>query len=72
MDKNNDLLAHAENSEQIVKDNVIHDVVASLGISHFLDSIEGALERCWPVGRVKAESALAVCIYKFCHVKIVR
>ncbi len=71
MDKDNDLLAHAENSKQIVKYDVIHDVIASLGIAHFLDSVKGALQGCWTIGRVKTESALAVCIYKFCHVKVV-
>ena len=43
VDKDNDLLAHFQDSQQIVENDVIHDIVAPVCITHLLDAVEGAL-----------------------------
>ena len=67
-----DLFAHFKDSDQILKDNLIHYVVPSLDIPHFFDSIECALQRRWSVARVKRENTLAVSAYEVTDVFVVR
>ena len=43
VDEDDDLLAHAQNTAEVFEDDLVHDVVSSLGISHLLHAIEGTL-----------------------------
>ena len=45
MHEDDDLLSHFQDTNQVVENNIVHDVVAALSIAHLLDSVEGALQR---------------------------
>jgi len=53
MGKNDNLLSHLHYPHHVVKDDIIHYVIASLSISHFLDAVEGTLQRGRPETAVK-------------------
>ena len=72
VDKDDYLLAHAENAAEVLEDDLVHDVVSSLGISHLLHAIKGTLKRCRTVACVKAKRARGICIDEVGHVQVVR
>ena len=71
MDKDDDLFTHAEDADQILEDDVVHDVVTSLSTAHFLDSIECTLEWCRSEAAIKLECSLFICINECSHIEIV-
>ena len=65
------LLAHFEDSDQVIEDNLIHDVISALCIAHLFDTVEGALEGCGPVARVEAECTRSIRVDKLSHIQVV-
>jgi len=72
VDEDNDLLAHVQDADQVVEDDLVHDVVASLRIPHFFDTVERALEGRGSEAAVEAEGSLLVSLDELGHVFVVR
>ena len=72
MRKDDGLLAHSEHSFEIWVYDVVHDIVCSLKIAGFFDSIEATLQRCWPVARIEIECAFLICSDELGDIIVVR
>ena len=71
MVEDNDLFAHSEDAFKVIEDYFIHDVISTLCVAHLLDTVEGALERRWPVARVEAERAGSIGVDEVGDVQVV-
>lgn len=71
MHEDNNLLAHLEDPYQILKNNFVHDIVASLRVSHLLDAVERAFQWCGSVRTIKRECALVICTYEVSDIGVV-
>jgi len=71
MHKDNYLFTHVQHATQVLKDDIIHDVVSALGIAHFFDAVERAFQRARSVTRIESKSALLVGANEFGDVQVV-
>ena len=71
MNKDDDLLAHFEDTLQVLEDDIIHDIVATLCVTHLFDSIEDALQGCGPIRGVEAEGARTVSLNEFSDINVI-
>lgn len=72
MGKDDDLLSHADDPEEVLKNDIVHHLVSSLHISHLLDAVESALEGRWSVRGVEGESTSFVSLDEVSDIVIVR
>lgn len=66
-----DLLPHFEYSYQIVEDYVVHDIIASCCITHFLNTVKRTLKRCRPVRCVECKRALSISTDEVCNIGVI-
>lgn len=69
--KDDDLLAHLQDAKKVIEDDLVHNIVSTLRISHLFHAVESALKWRGSVASVEAESPKRVRIDEFCHVQVV-
>lgn len=72
MHKYDDLLSHTNDSDNLMINDIVHDLISTVCITEVLDTIESAFKGSRSVARIKIECSLSIGTYELRHIFIVR